>query len=111
LASTKTSKPDSSATKTQPLAAFDKLYWLRIGLAALGGTGTELLVGTDWTTGLTIAIAVYLASYYLAWFGWYRGVPKEQQGKIYTTGVGGFVLVFLFTWMLFFTLQTAGYSL
>lgn len=56
-----------------------------------------------------MGIGIYLASYYVALFTWYRGLDKQGQGKVYTTGVGSFVLVFLFTWMLFFTLQTAGY--
>lgn len=68
------------------------------------------VLGTDYTTGITVGIALYLVSYYLARFTWYRGLGREGQGKIYTTGVGTFVLVFFFTWMLFFTLQAAGYS-
>ena len=55
-------------------------------------------------------MAVYLVTFYLARFTWYKGSSREVQGKVYTTGIGGFVLVFLFTWMLFFTLQTVGYS-
>jgi len=88
---------------------FDKLYWLRIGLAVLGGVGAELLVGTDYLSGVSIGIAVYLASYYLARFTWYRGTGKEVQAKIYSTGIGGFVLSFLFTWILLFTLQSVGF--
>ncbi len=92
------------------MSAFDKLYWLRIGFAALAGYAAQKLVGTDYYSGVSIGIAIYLGSYYLARFTWYRGVGREGQGKVYTTGIGGFVLVFLFTWMLFFTLQTVGYS-
>jgi hypothetical protein len=114
LASTKTSKPDSSDTKPLPPAAFDKLYWTRIGSAVVAGVATVALsafVGTDWTVGVSVAIGVYLVSYYGALFTWYKGLPRQQQGKVYTTGIGGFVMVFLFTWMLLFTLQTVGYSL
>ncbi|MDG6988907.1 MAG: hypothetical protein JRN21_06225 [Nitrososphaerota archaeon] len=109
MVSAKTPKLEGPATKANPTPAFDRLYWMRIGLAAVGGVLTEFLVGTDWLTGVSIGMAFYLLSYYAAWFGWYRGLPKEQQGKIYTTGIGGFVMVFLFTWMIFFTLQNAGY--
>jgi len=109
LSKAKTSKPESSATKPQPLPAFDKLYWLRIGFAALAGFAAEVLVGMDYTSGISLGIAMYLVSYYVARFAWYRGVGREGQGKIYTTGIGGFILVFLFTWMLFFTVQTVGY--
>lgn len=67
------------------------------------------MLSTDWTIGVSVGIIVYLASFYLARFTWYRGVGIEAQGKIYTTGIGSFVMVFLFTWMLFFTVQSAGY--
>jgi hypothetical protein len=73
--------------------------------------GLSTVFGTDWTVGVSVAIAVYLVTYYGALFTWYKGLPRQQQGKVYTTGIGGFVMVFLFTWMLLFTLQTVGYSL
>jgi hypothetical protein len=97
-----------------PAAAFDKLYWFRIGCAVLAGVATEALeasFGTDWTVGVSIAIGVYLVTYYGALFTWYRGLPRERQGKVYTTGVGGFTMVFLFTWMLLFTLRVVGFPL
>lgn len=80
-------------------------------MAALAGLLAEVLVGTDWTSGVSIGILFYLISYYVARFTWYKGLPRESQGKIYTTAIGGGAMTFLFTWMLFFTLQAAGYSL
>lgn len=97
-----------------PPSAFDKLYWLRIGTAVVAGIATHFLqisLGADWLTGISLGIGIYLVTYYAAWFAWYRGIPRVQQGKIYTTGIGGFAMVFLFTWMLLFTLQTAGFQL
>lgn len=88
---------------------FDKLYWLRIGLAVVGGVGADLLVGSDYLSGISIGIAVYLGSYYLARFTWYKGSGKNVQAKVYSTGIGGFVLAFLFTWILLFTLQAVGF--
>jgi hypothetical protein len=79
-----------------------------LGLAAFAGLAAEM-VAPDPATGISIGILVYLVSYYVARFTWYRSLGREGQGKIYTTGIGGFVLVFLFTWMLFFTLQLSGY--
>jgi hypothetical protein len=93
----------------QPLPSFDKLYWSRLGLAALAGFLAEVIVGTDYASGISIGILFYLISYYAARFTWYKGLERKGQGKIYTTGLGGFLMVFLFTWILFFTLQTAGY--
>lgn len=109
MTSAKTSKPDSSAMKSKPLPAFDKLYWLRIGLAAISGYVTSLLVGTDYYNGVSIGILVYLITFYVARYAWYRGIAKEAQSKLLFTGIGGFAILFLFTWMLFFTLRVAGY--
>jgi hypothetical protein len=96
--------------KSQPLPAFDKLYWLRIGLGGVAGYLTYSIVGADYYNGVSIGILVYLLTYYLARYTWYRGISKQGQQKILFTGIGGFALVFLFTWMLFFTLRVAGYS-
>jgi hypothetical protein len=93
----------------QPAPAFDKLYWLRVGLAAFSAVSADVLVGTDYATGISIAIGIYLASYYLARFIWYRDLGKEFQGKIYSMGIGAFVLVFIYTWMFVFTLQSVGF--
>jgi hypothetical protein len=95
--------------KPQPLQGFDKLYWLRIGLAAIAGLAANLLVGTDYASGVSLGIGVYLVSYYAARFTWYRSLDKQAQGKVYTTGIGTFVIMFLFTWMFFFTLRVSGY--
>ncbi|MDG6909521.1 MAG: hypothetical protein JRN57_01335 [Nitrososphaerota archaeon] len=80
-------------------------------IAGVATEGLEVAFGTDWSVGVSIAIGMYLVTYYGALFTWYRGLPKQQQGKVYTTGVGGFALVFLFTWMLLFTMRTAGLPL
>ncbi|MDG6901855.1 MAG: hypothetical protein JRM80_07830 [Nitrososphaerota archaeon] len=80
----------------------------------LGGVATEVLettFGTDWSVGVSVAIGIYLVTYYAALFTWYRGLTKQQQGKVYTTGIGGFSLVFLFTWMLLFTMRVVGLPL
>lgn len=108
MSNPKASKPDNSAAKARPLPAFDKLYWMRLGSAALGGVIAEL-IAPDWGTGLSLGIIVYLLTFYVARFTWYKGGDRQVQGKVYTTGIGGFILLFLFTWMLFFTLQMAGY--
>jgi hypothetical protein len=97
--------------KLQPPPSFDKLYWSRIGFAVIAGILAEVLTGSDWTSGVSIGILFYLISYYVARFMWYRGMGREGQGKLYSTGIGGFIMIFLFTWMLLFTLQAVGYSL
>lgn len=88
---------------------FDKLYWLRIGFGAVAGALADWISGLDtpnalWN-GITVALGFYLASYYLARYVLYRKLGREYFGKFYTTGIGGFVMVFIFTWIALFTLS------
>lgn len=53
--------------------------------------------------GLTIGLGFYLVSYYVARYAMYRKLGREYFGKFYTMGIGVFILIFLFTWILFFT--------
>ncbi len=88
---------------------FDKLYWIRIGFGAIAGVLADWVSGLDTSqalwNGLTVAIGFYLASYYIARYALYRRTGKEYFSKFYTTAIGGYVMVFLFTWILLFTLS------
>ena len=77
---------------------------MRIGLAVLGGLTAYRVFGTDYLNGLLVGIIFYLASYYLARYLWFRDLDRADVGKIYSTGIGGYIMVFLFTWILIFTL-------
>ena len=88
---------------------FDKLYWLRIGLGALAGVLADWVSVLDapnalWN-GVTVALGCYLVSYYVARYAIYRKTDKKYFSKFYTTGIGGFIMVFLFTWIILFTLS------
>ena len=58
--------------------------------------------------GVTVGLGFYLISYYAARYGLYRKLGKEYFSKYYTIGIGGYALVFLFTWILSFTLVHYG---
>jgi hypothetical protein len=75
--------------KTVTPPPFDKLYWLRVGLGIVAGFLAWVIPGTDYINGFSLAILVYLISYYF--------------GKLYTTGLGVYIGLFLFTWILLFT--------
>jgi len=80
---------------------------MRIGLGALGGLTAYGVFGSDYINGLLVAVIFFLASYYLARYLWFRQLDKAEVGKIYSTGIGGYIMVFLFTWILAFTLVAA----
>lgn len=80
---------------------------MRIGMAVLGGVAAYGIFGLDYFDGLLVGIIFYLASYYVARYLWFRKLDQQYIGKIYSTGIGGYILVFLFTWILLFTLVSA----
>jgi len=79
---------------------------MRIGMGVLGGVSAYRVFGNDYLNGLLVGVIFYLASYYLARFLWFKKLDREHVGKIYSTGIGGYILVFLFTYILLFTLAS-----
>jgi hypothetical protein len=104
------------------LTDLDKIFWFRAALGAVGGCLSELLFGCkvivsgtgagtcvgggmpDYSTGILMGLFLFIASYYLLRFTVGKRFPKDQQGKIYMTGAGTFILLFVFFWVLLFTL-------
>lgn len=90
------------------------VYWLRAGLgivAALVNAGVGYATGGIVTTGFTIntfingfslALIVYLLSYYLIKFTFVHKVEKPQ--KLFTTGIGVYFLAWIVFWVLLYTI-------
>lgn len=51
-----------------------------------------------------MGVIVYFVSYYVARYGLYRSIERKDYGKLYSTGIGVFAMIFLFTWILLYTL-------
>ena len=88
------------------------VYWIRFGLgviAALFCTGYGLATGTitnnlfDYTTllnGISIALAIYLISYYAIKPRFLTQVTKPQ--KLITTGIGIYFLAWIVFWVMLY---------
>jgi hypothetical protein len=76
-------------------------------LGVLGGLTAFRVFESDYASGLLVGVIFYLASYYVARYLWFKKLARESLGKIYSTGIGGYVLTFLFTWILLSTLIPA----
>ena len=105
-----------------PFTDYDKMFWIRTGLGVVGGTLAELLTGckvqltgsaagtcapgvvADYSTGILIGLLLFLGSYYLFRLSLGKKFTKEEMGKLYTTGAGSFALLFVFSWILLYTL-------
>lgn len=90
----------------RPLKA---IYLLRIGLAVIAAAlSTALTIAfgergiNTFLNGITIALAVYLLTYYLL-KAVYRN-KVEKQSKIMTQAIGMYFFTWLVLWLLFYTL-------
>lgn len=81
----------------------DKIFWLRVGLGGVAGVLSDLLFGTDYASAVLFAIIVYLGSYYLVRRVWGGQFRPDEMTKMYTAGIGSFVLLFLFLYIFLFT--------
>lgn len=81
------------------------IYWARLGLGIVSASLSTLLAllsnelsYTTFLNGITIALAIYLLSYYVLKAKFRAQV--EKQSKIMKTGIG----IYFFTWIVFMIL-------
>ena len=86
----------------------DKLFWIRIGLAAIGGVIAtflfESIEGEErrWAS-IIFMIIIFIVSAIIG-KGMKIGLPSSDRKKLITTGIGTFVFLYLFMWILSYTL-------
>jgi hypothetical protein len=91
------------------------LAWIRVGLGiaagVLSGTLGTYYVNSNPITfnpnsyvGLYIGILVYIGSYYLGKYRLGIVLPQKDKNKLITQGIGGYIMMFLFFWILYNTL-------
>jgi len=87
----------------------NKLFWLRIGFALIGGTiATFLFEGIEdseehrWSS-IAFMIVLFLVTCFIA-KGMKINFPKSDRKKLVTTGIGSFIFLYLFAWIMTYTL-------
>jgi hypothetical protein len=86
----------------------DKLFWIRIGLAAIGGVVAtflfESIEGEErrWAS-IVFMIIIFVISAVIG-KGMKIGLPPSDRKKLITTGIGTYVFIYLFMWILSYTL-------
>ena len=82
------------------------IYWLRLVLGVIAASLSTLLAVlsnelsvTTFINGITVALAVYLISYYILKAKFVAKV--EKQSKLMTQGIG----IYFFTWLVFWVLM------
>jgi len=87
----------------------NKLFWLRIVFSIMGGVAaTFLFDGIEhdeehrWTS-IGFMIILFLVTCVIA-KGMKINFPRSDRKKIVTTGIGSFIFLYLFAWIMSFTL-------
>ena len=87
----------------------DMLFWMRIGFALIGGAiATFLFEGIEdseehrWSS-IIFMIVLFIITCFIA-KGMKINFPKSDRKKLVTTGIGSFIFLYLFAWIMTYTL-------
>ena len=104
--------PISVAEKSEKDRKLNKLFWLRVGLAVIAGAIAtfifEDIEGEErrWAS-IIFMIIVFIGTIIVA-KGMKLQLPSSDRKKIVTQGIGSYVFLYLFTWIVTYTLLHAG---
>ncbi|MGI0056288.1 MAG: hypothetical protein ACREAK_02805 [Nitrosarchaeum sp.] len=111
--SSETSEPivnqDGKSEKDKKL---DKLFWLRIGFAVIAGTLATFLFediqGEErrWAS-IIFMIIMFIVTIFIA-KSMKMQLPSSDRKKIVTQGIGSYIFLYLFIWILTYTIVHAG---
>ena len=98
------SEQEKSYTKRK----LDKLFWIRVALAVMAGTAATFMFDSiegeerRWTS-IIFMIVIFIVSIGIA-KGMNLKLPKSDRKKLVTTGIGSYIFMYLFMWLLSYTL-------
>jgi len=98
----------SDYEKSRTKYMIDKLFWLRIALAIIGGIVATFIFdsfeGEDrrWAS-IAFMIMIFIVSVGIG-KGMKLRLPRSDRKKLVTTGIGSFVFLYLFSWIVSYTL-------
>jgi len=84
------------------------LFWLRVALAVIGGIAATFIFdsieGEDrrWAS-ITFMIIIFIVSIIIA-KGMKMQLPRSDRKKLVTTGIGSYIFLYLFSWIVSYTL-------
>ena len=100
------------AEKSEKDRKLNKLFWLRVSLAIIAGTLAtfifEDIEGEErrWAS-IGFMIIIFAGTIIMA-KGMKMQLPSSDRKKIVTQGIGSYVFLYLFTWIVTYTLVNAG---
>lgn len=104
--------PTSVAEKSEKDRKLNKLFWMRVVLAVIAGAVAtfifEDIEGEErrWAS-IVFMIIVFIGTIIVA-KGMKMQLPSSDKKKIVTQAIGSYVFLYLFTWIVTYTLVHAG---
>lgn len=105
--------PVNHAEKSEKDKKLNNLFWLRVGFAVMAGTAATFLFNdiTDmeekrWTS-IAFMIIVFIVTIVIA-KGMKMQLPSSDRKKIVTQGIGSYIFIYLFMWVLTNTIVYGG---
>ena len=98
--------------KSEKDKKLDKLFWLRVGFAVIAGTLATFLFediqGEErrWAS-IAFMIIVFIVTIFIA-KSMNMQLPSSDRKKIVTQGIGSYIFLYLFVWILTYTIIHAG---
>ena len=102
----------SESEKSEKDKKLNKLFWLRVALAVIAGTAAtfifEDIEGEErrWAS-IGFMIIVFFATIIVA-KGMKMQLPSSDRKKIVTQAIGSYIFLYLFTWIVTYTLVHSG---
>lgn len=115
LNDSKSEAPESAINqeeKSKKDKKLNKLFWLRVGCAVLAGTLATFLFediqGEErrWAS-IVFMIMVFIVTIFIA-KSMNMQLPSSDRKKIVTQGIGSYIFLYLFVWILTYTIVHAG---
>ncbi len=107
-----TTEPISQEGKSEKDKKLDKLFWLRVGFAVIAGTLAtfifEDIQGEErrWAS-IVFMIIIFIVTIFIA-KSMKMQLPSSDRKKIVTQGIGSYIFLYLFVWILTYTIVHAG---
>ena len=104
--------PINQAEDNEKNRKLNKLFWLRVGLAIIAGTAAtfifEDIEGEErrWSS-IGFMIIVFAGTLVVA-KTMKMQLPRSDRKKFVTQGIGSYIFLYLFTWLLTYTLVNTG---
>lgn len=98
--------------KSEKDKKLDRLFWLRVGFAVIAGTLATFLFediqGEErrWAS-IVFMIIIFIVTIFIA-KSMKMQLPSSDRKKIVTQGIGSYIFLYLFVWILTYTIVHAG---